>query len=42
MDKNKIEFEEYGIEFDVNEFDEMSKEDLQECDEILKKIEDLI
>lgn len=41
-DKDKIKFEEYGIEFDKNEFDNMSKEDLKECDEILKKIEALV
>lgn len=42
MDSKKIKFEEYGIEFDKNEFDNMSKKDLEECDEILKKIERLV
>lgn len=42
MDKNKIQFEEYDIEFDKDEFKGMNKKDLEECDEILKKIEDLI
>lgn len=41
-DKNKIKFEEYDIEFDKNEFENMSKKDLKECDEILKKIEALV
>lgn len=40
--KDKIVFEEYGIEFDEDEFKDMDKKDLQECDEILKKIEGLL
>ena len=42
MDDKKIKFEKYGIEFDENEFDNMSKKDLEECNEILKKIEKLV
>ncbi len=42
MEDGKIRFEKYGIEFDENEFENMSKEDLKECDEILKKIEQLV
>lgn len=42
MSKDKIKFEEYGIEFDENEFSNMSTDDLKECDEILKQIEKLV
>lgn len=41
MDEKKIKFEQYGIEFDEKEFENMSKKDLKECDEILNKIEQL-
>ncbi len=41
-EKKKIKFEQYGIEFDKDEFENMSKEDLMECDEILKEIEQLV
>ncbi len=41
-DKDKINFKEYGIEFDKDDFEGMTKKDLEECDEILKKIEKLI
>lgn len=40
--KEKIEFNKYGIEFDKKEFDNMNKEDLIECDKILKEIEQLV
>ena len=38
----KINFEDYDIEFSEDEFDNMSKEDLEECDELLKKIESIL
>ena len=41
-DKRKVKFEEFDIEFDKDDFKGMDKKDLQECDEILKKIEELI
>lgn len=40
--REKIEFDRYGIEFDKKEFDNMNKQDLIECDKILKEIEQLV
>ena len=42
MEKNKVKFEEYGIEFEDSEFENMTKKELQECDELLKKIEEIV
>ena len=41
-EKNKIIFEEYGIEFDEDEFENMSEEELKRCEELLHKIENLL
>lgn len=41
-ERDKIKFEQYGIEFDKEEFENMSKEELTGCNEILKEIEQLV
>ena len=36
--KNKVNFEEYDIDFDEKEFDNLSNEELEECKEIIEDI----
>lgn len=42
MDEKKIKFEQYGIEFDENEFDNMDEKELRECKKILDEIEKMV
>ncbi len=42
LDKDKISFEEYNIEFDKDEFKNMTQKELDECDEVLKEIEEIV
>ena len=41
-EKTKIKFEEYGIEFDESEFENLSEEELDECEEIVEEIKKLL
>lgn len=38
MDENTVEFEDYDITVDLNEIDNMDKEEVEEC---LKKIDEI-
>lgn len=38
-DENKVVFEEYDIEFNKEDFDNLSSEELKQCKEIIKEIE---
>lgn len=42
LNKDTINFKEYDIEFGKDEFKNMTKKELEECDEILKKIEEIV
>lgn len=41
-DEDKINFEEYGIEFSKKEFANLSKEELKECKKIVEKIKKVL
>jgi len=40
--EDKIKFEEYDIEFDKKEFENMSDEELEKCGEIIRDIKKLL
>ena len=41
-EKDKVRFEEYGIEFNEKEFDNISNEELEECKKTIDKIKKIL
>lgn len=41
-ESKKIKFQKYGIEFDEEDFNEMNKEELEECQKILNEIKEIV
>ena len=42
MDKDKVQFEEYGITFHDSEIENMSVQEIQECKDIISDIKKLL
>lgn len=38
IEKDKVKFEEFGIEFDEKEFDNLSNDELKKCKKIVEEI----
>lgn len=42
MDENIVKFDDFNVEVDLREIDNMSKEDILKCKELIKEIENKI